>query len=355
MVLHRLALPSPTTLLKDLLLTNHHHGMITDLATVLFPTEATVPENNDDGDDDGGSTLSAVAPLWTTFDSTGSTVLALLEWKRRLANHLSSPGSFLTLDCDTWLCKERRRLEWMLSSKHLQLTRILKDGSAFDLANWREQARVKRGMSVLSWQIRHVVVQRCRLQPPTVDLWKNLTDRKPYLEVLTKARSAAALDKRSSSCSSLLVAALNELIILLENCTNLRDVMNCLDAYHQDWSDCAQQLPLRLSINEFPRPAQPRRDLVEGLHNDMEAADISSVPGTLYRFLNHRVSIGFSEWMQLFSDQPICLDLDPSEAVAFFSTGVNMLKVQGLIRERKMAGRNDPVFEKTAVVFSSGA
>lgn len=339
----RHALPSSMTLLKDLLL----HPLVADLVSLLLLGKGT-------REDDAGT--ASQTSLLTLFESTGSTVLALLEWKRRLANHLSSPGSFLTLDWDTWLAKERGRLEWMLSAKHVGLTRILKDNDTkFDWEQWQIQARVKRNMAVLSWQIRNVVIQNCHTQTLS-DPWKTITNHKLYLEPLAKVRSEAALDTRRSCCFFL--AALNELIVLLDNCTNMKEILQCLDFYQRDWNVYTDHLPLRVSLSGFPRPAQPRRDLVEGLlltDDENETNGISRVPGTLYSFLKHRVSIGFSEWLKLLSNQEICQELDASETAAFFATGVNMLKVQGLIRERKLAGRNDALFEKTAVVFSSGA
>eukprot|EP00977_Amphora_coffeiformis_P005228 scaffold1117_cov167-Amphora_coffeaeformis.AAC.22 len=329
-VLHRHALATPTILLTETLL----NPLVADMIPVLFQ----------------GETANGNTSLWSLFESTGSTVLALAEWKRLLANFLSTPGSFLTLDFGVWM--SNRRLDWILEPKHLELSKIFTD-SGFDLDAWRGDAMTKRTMAVLAWQVRHIVAHDCRAHPPT-ELWKNIADRKRFVEPVAKARALAAANNQNSR----LLAPLNELIVLLDNCPNLYEILQCLDFIEDDWSTFADNLPLRVPLTGQSRLAQPRRDLVEGLlvDEDEDVNGLSSVPGILYSVFNHRVSVSLSEWMQSFiDDERASQQMDPSEAVATFSVGINFLKIQGLIRERRAGGKTDTIFEKTAVVFSSGA
>lgn len=329
-VLNRYASAPPTFLLTETLL-NH---CVADMIPVLFQEE----------------TVNGNTSLWSLFESTGSTVLALAEWKRLFANFLSTPGSFLILNFKVWI--SNRRLEWILEPKHLDMSRVFID-SGFNLDAWQGEAVIKRTMAVLAWKIRHVVAHNCRADPPT-DLWKNILDRKRFIEPVAKARAlAAATDTQSPR----LLASLNELIVLLDNCPHLHEILQCLDFIEHDWSTWADSLPLRVPLAGQSRLAQPRRDLAEGLMDDGEADvnGISSVPGVLYGVFHRRVSVSLSEWMQSFTDEWASHYVDVSEAIAYFSVGVNFLKVQGLIRERKAGGKHETIFEKTAVVFSSGA
>ena len=328
-VLNRHVLATPSFLIAEMLL----NPLVTDMIPVLFQ----------------GETANGNTSLWSLFESTGSIVLALAEWKRLLSNYLSTPGSFLMLEFGVWM--SNRRLDWILAPGHLELSRIFRD-SAFDLDAWRCEAMSKRTMAVLAWQVRHLVAHNCRAHSPT-DRWKHIADRKRFVEPIAKVRALAAADNRKPR----LLAPLNELIVLLDNCASLQEILQCLDFVEDDWSTFADSLPLRIPLTGQSRLSQPRRDLVEGLlvDEDEDVLGLSSVPGILYSVFNQRVSVSLSEWMQSFIDERVSHEMDVSEAAAHFSAGVNFLKVQGLIRERRAGGKNDTIFEKTAVVFSSGA
>ena len=327
----RLVLRPASALMRESLL----WPSVSDLLTVLFT-------NNEDNDEN--------MPLWSTFEATGSFVAAVLEWKKRLAEFLSSPGAFLLLDWHSLLSRERRRLEWMLSKEHVGLSQILNEPT-YDVSRFREAAVVKRNMSVLSWRLRHIVAYDCKLAFQRDRLTK-LQDHLPYLRLAAACRKERGLG--GGTCS--LLDATNEIIVVLDKCSNLGEILQCLDYHQRCWMQVMNTLPLKRPVESTFRPAQPRRDVSEGLLTPYnEAKGLSSVPGILFSALRNRVSITWSDLIEYFISDPICATLDPQEVIAYFSVGVNNLKAQGLIRERKAAGKNEAIFEKAAVVFCSGA
>lgn len=335
LIVNRQCLEHSTQLVKNMF----SNPLVSDLVVVLFQN------NNDDSMD------RADDSLWSIFESTGSAVLVITEWKRRLANFLASPGSFLALHWETWLKKERRRLDWMSYPQNLEKFRMLSDDSPSSvLDKWREEAMTKRTMASVAWQIQHIVMNNCAITPTSFDIWKSIVDRKPFIQPIARVLSIS----RENKSSPHLLDSLNELVILIENCSNVQEVSRCLNSYKRVWETHWKSLPLFDPPHIFAHATQPRRDLVEGLSDAGKYGyfGIVIVAGLLYSFLNHRVSIGALEWMQSFLEET---KLDESEASAFFSIGVNILKIHGLIRERRAAGRSEGTFEKTAVVFSSGA
>jgi hypothetical protein len=335
--LQRHVLPTPKHVLTRLL----SDRLIFDILPVLL--------------DERTDSYSHSSNFWSTFTTTGSVVQAVLLWKRRLGRYLSTAGSFLTLNWETWLVDERRRLHWMLHPQHV-LDSCLLTGSVDVLPGWRQQAAVKRFMACLGWQLRFVVAYQCQGSASS-DMWTAIADHRPYLEVLARVRGEI-VGKETGGLDERLEDSINELVVLLDNCRNLQEILQALDHYEEEWQQHLANLPLRVEIVGHGRQkaSQPRRDLVDGLFgipSRYESSDLVNVSGNLYVFLKHRVSIAFNDWLDLFMNANEIGD--EAQAFALFCAAINFLKVQGLIRERRGAGRAESIFEKTAVVFSSGA
>jgi hypothetical protein len=229
-------------------------------------------------------------------------------------------------------------------------------GSVDSLPGWRQQAAVKRFLACLGWQLRYVVAYQCQGSASS-DVWSSITDHRRYLEVLVRIRREVVGMERRGLCESL-VDKINELVVLLDNCGNLQEILQALDHYEGEWQQHLETLPLRMELvgQSQQMPSQPRRDLTDGLFGTpirYESSDLANISGNLYVFLKHRVSIAFNDWLNLFMDTNGTDD--EARAFALFCASINFLKVQGLIRERRGAGRAESIFEKTAVVFSSGA
>jgi hypothetical protein len=306
--------------------------LVTDAITVLLESHGKKEAN---------------VPLWALYESTGSFVNALLEWKKRLADYLSSPGTFLMLDYGTWLVKERRRLTWMLSKEHLRLVGILKDARS-SLSEWQNELRYKRTLAVLSWKLRHLVVgSKCNL--PNGDVAPKVSECcKSYLELVAEFRND--LDSEQQD----VLASTNELIILLGSCSSNGEMLQCIQYYQHMWTDLVNRIPLRHPITRPFRLARYRRDVADGMLATNEATGVVSIVSILFNALRNRVTISLSEWLESVLDE-MGTTLPQHKIVAYFCVGVNCLKVQGLVRERRIAGRKEPIFVKAVVVFCSGA
>jgi hypothetical protein len=70
--------------------------------------------------------------------------------------------------------------------------------------------------------------------------------------------------------------------------------------------------------------------------------------------IRNRISIPQQEWFDGFCVQSRSLAVDRQEIFELFICGVNFLKMQGLVRERKAFGRDEVVYDKATLVWCSG-
>jgi hypothetical protein len=81
---------------------------------------------------------------------------------------------------------------------------------------------------------------------------------------------------------------------------------------------------------------------------------ISTVPSQLFRLMTNQVSIERYDWFELYKDWIGKLSLDEEEMWALFSLGIYQLINVGLIREKRATNRGQVVYEKAALVWSTG-
>jgi hypothetical protein len=81
---------------------------------------------------------------------------------------------------------------------------------------------------------------------------------------------------------------------------------------------------------------------------------ISTVPSQLFRLMTNQISIERYGWFELYKDWIKKLSLDEEEMWALFSLGIYQLINVGLIREKGAASRGQVVYEKAALVWSTG-
>lgn len=170
--------------------------------------------------------------------------------------------------------------------------------------------------------------------------------------------------------------ALNELVVLVDRCATVVQVQRCLVDILQQHDNI--NINRHGDANESDRLPQPRRDHVTALLEDLEhdenrnsddldndnlkttttttSSDIH-IPGLLYRIILDRAAISEDEWFQAFyheRKQQQQHDLGLPDAFNLFGCGVRDLQISGLIRPRRIAGKSETLYEKTALVWCGG-
>lgn len=161
--------------------------------------------------------------------------------------------------------------------------------------------------------------------------------------------------------------AINELIVLFDQCTTVSEVIKCLEPLTDAWvtkSPSPLDNPLLLPSSQDEKvcsPPLPRRDHVNAMLEDLECVgDDRSVivPGCMYRLILDRASISETDWFNSFVEtyqHPAGTDAT-SRTMLFhlFGCGVRHLQICGLIRDRRVTGKSGTTYEKTALVWCGG-
>jgi hypothetical protein len=200
----------------------------------------------------------------------------------------------------------------------------------------------------------------------------NLTTSFSHLDLLSGAK-----DLRERAIRDSCVQAINELIVLVENCKSTTDVQHCLLPVLEEWltsslSPLNQQRPsggvaFDEKVTTLP---QPRRDHVRGMleaivddnldnddntHNNKGKDRSVYIPAYMYRTLLDQATITESEWFDSFLESYPTTESDMTTLFHLFACGVRHLQIAGLIRKRKVVGRNDEyMYEKSALVWCGG-
>jgi hypothetical protein len=304
-------------------------------------------------------------------NQTRSAVSTILLIKQAVAYSFLPRGSFLGATC-VLLPQEADRIRWFLVDEEARKLIAGKSVSKFSLETWLLEHEISRRKAWQVMKLQRLFYQRLGLTEPTLLLQASTAlpaDRdKAAVESATRRSLIALLarhvrtEQRSltddtfpwnealRNCGAAkTVDAINELIVLLDQCIDAQQIQRCLWEVLEDWVDKPLSPHPESLSRSAPALPRPRTDFVASL-SEQEAASSSplvKMPGLLYNLAEGRISVTRQEWFQAAKESlPEC-------TVLLFACGVNSLKLAGLIREKSSKG--DVVYEKTAIVWCSGS
>jgi hypothetical protein len=296
-------------------------------------------------------------------DIHGSAVRLLSLLKQIVAHGLTIKGSFLGVPREALQDDERRRLAWFQVDCTARNYVWPEDGSARSVVEWQcsfEQHRLQAAVARQVMSLIHPSTIFPMLSKRNLNLGfgKALdgNTRREILQLLVSYRSISKIPDMHT--------ILNTVIVLVDRCTYPNEILQCVEGLHNDWIntfDAKFGGQTRDEVILSSLMAQFRRHTVVAMLSNLVEYDCLTVeniscrlPSLLMQHIRNRISIPQQEWFDGFCVQSRSLAVDRQEIFELFICGVNFLKMQGLVRERKAFGRDEVVYDKATLVWCSG-
>jgi hypothetical protein len=325
-----------------------------------------------------------------------SAVYVMLKLKEALAHSFIPRGSFRTCIAGgkDFLREERSRIAWflldesaralLLSGSNSSATKTTTSRSA--VVDSLQELESCRRKACVALQVLGILGNQSDLPffycgnneeaTKASEVQKIQTrQRQQIMSLLAQLRSTGTVQPDSTSLNALVFSGrrapvetllyktittlVNELIVIIDKCTYLSEVEQCLFPIVDDWVEQTNRLQNSsgsISSALASLTMQPRRHLVAGIAEalpaDKEGAvSVANVPGGMFKLVQDRVSISQDDWFGAF-EETIASQASRQDSILLFTYGLNFLKVCGLIREKRVRGNT--IFEKAVLVWSSG-
>ena len=280
-------------------------------------------------------------------NSAAKTVIRI---KKLLAHHLKNSGS-LSLFKQEEVTMEELRMKWFGLDP---LARRI----AFGVETYEEL----RGKRMHTESIRAVgrlslSSKQSLAESVTVPSFLRLSKSSKLSNQLPQDSRFRLLSQFSSLRSKLrsnptVFQGMNELIVLVDQCSTIDDTIRCLDPHISRWALLSNEL-CSLENHHGVLDSNIRRQVSRSLVlNSRETLHIGNVVAKLYACLLDRTTISKSEWFDEF--QSITPNNLPKEEVfKMFLFGVYQLMWTGIVKERSVTTKNT-TYEKVTVVWCGG-
>ena len=308
-----------------------------------------------------------------------SAVQVILDLKKVLAHHFLTQGSFLMATAnERTLPDEQRRITWFLTKMEARKLIVRSSESRRSLVHWRREMELRRRKASVAMEVLHLLhkqrdssvpflLRRHRSTASSFDKALNREKRGDLVALLARLRKLdddygiKYVESQTQTDREALVQLINELIILADSCSYSSDMEQCLEPVLNEWTEHVNAHADGSSMMSSSALAalcvQPRRHTVTGLTegriDEASPVSVSSLVGRMYRLIQDRVSLSQDDWYGAFrADLPS--DIGRQESFSLFICGINYLKLQGLLREKRVPSRGDTVYEKAVLVWCSG-
>jgi len=308
-----------------------------------------------------------------------SVIQVVIELKKVLAHHFVPQGSFLPATTNKRILPhEQRRVAWFLLNSEARKLIAGSSASRRSLLRWTREMETRGRKACVAMEVLHLLQKQrdstvpfllCHRSPAShFDKALDSEKRKDLMALLARLRKLDEPYWRSESLQSelqvdnkALLQLLNELIIFADSCSYPSDMEKCLEPVMNEWmeqvntySGTSTTMSSEEAIASIS--VQPRRHIVAGMIKGSDGIfdfSVSTLLGRMYKLIQDRVSLSQDDWYNGFR-----ADLPPGigrqESFSLFICGIYYLKLQGLLRERRVPSRGDTVYEKAVLVWCSG-
>jgi hypothetical protein len=316
-------------------------------------------------------------------EHSGSAIDVVIQIKMWLAHRLCQRWSFLL--AVNVIPKERNRIRWFLVKAEARSLHPVHARSKKSLLQWIDELELMRRRGCIAMQVQQCL-QRLRgasvpflflsaRTPLVLDVELDAKERKSVLSLLLRLRrqvkdgtSGYHFNLRNKSLGSgadrEMTDIVNELIILCDNCYTCLDMDKCLARYKDDWARHTRDVTgsstsAAVDSELAALDVQPRRHSMRGLLDGLPTSNPASptnlvhLVGNMFKLIQDRITVLQSEWFEVFR-QTFALEASFAEALVLFGYGIYHLKLCGLLREKRVHGKNDVRYEKALLVWCSG-
>jgi hypothetical protein len=300
----------------------------------------------------------------------------LCQVKQVIAEMHLTPGSFLIGSASSSVLKsETKRMLWfLLDANSIDLTKTRNEltrqqeliSFQYELQYARRKANIAMQVERLLFRSDNVVAPSAFrvAYPPPSQICKGRIKETIELLLLLRDKCSKARMQNQFQASEIdldfvrqddTLIAVNQLIVLLDQCTYKPDVQYCVQVGLKQWnkliSTCLDQdfvLDPSIKFSEL----QPRRELVAGIIKEYEWKEsVGPVLGCMYELILRDNGYGSQdEWFKLFNGNYIG-GKTGRELFLVFAYAVNFLKVTGLIRERRVGAKC--VYDRGVIIWCS--